>query len=176
MSTSLHAGYIIVNHAAERLLTHNSLPVHKPIVRRDARVCTGIDRVIELSYTSHEDPTVGVGKLSKITDKYSASNERLALWLDLTILIMARRAQRRGFLLLSPCESLSFLSRPRHGRSFFFRLHSCTWILFNFCHGDSYIWWIFKCVLGLVCITRGSVVTQFYHSYNSVRVWNGNIT
>lgn len=118
MSTSVHAGYIIVNHAAERLLTHNSLPVHKPIVWRDARVCTGIDRVIELSYTSHEDPTVGVGKLSKITDKYSASNERLALWLDLTILIMARRAQRRGFLLLSPCESLSFLSRPRRGRFF----------------------------------------------------------
>ena len=37
---------------------------------------------------------VGVGKLSKITDKYSTSNEHHARWLDLAILIVARRARR----------------------------------------------------------------------------------
>ena len=37
---------------------------------------------------------VGVGKLSKITDKYSTSNEHHARRLDLAILIVARRARR----------------------------------------------------------------------------------
>lgn len=56
-----------------------------------------IDRVIEL-HTRHVDLPAGVGKLGKITDKYSASNEWLALWLDLAILIVAPRARRRGFV------------------------------------------------------------------------------
>lgn len=69
------------------------------IVRGDARVYTGrIDRVIE----SHT-PVVEIccqgseNSENKITDKYSASNEQLALQLDLAILIVARHARRHPF-------------------------------------------------------------------------------
>lgn len=58
---------------------------------------------------------VGVGKLSKITDKYSTSNEHHARRLDLAILIMARRARRsaaRRSLIFLAAFFLAFVCGP----------------------------------------------------------------
>lgn len=68
---------------------------HGPLMR------TGrIDRVIEF-HTSRVDLPSEVGKLGKITDKYSASKEWLALRLDLAILIVAPRARRHLYFFFS---------------------------------------------------------------------------
>jgi hypothetical protein len=76
----------------------------------------GEDRNIEAVRSARISPR-GVGKLCKITDKYSRSNERRRgrRRLDLAILIVARRARRRAAA--APLRSLIFLRLPFSSRS-----------------------------------------------------------
>lgn len=55
----------------------------------------------------------GVGKLSKITDKYSTSNEHHVRRLDLAILIVARRARRAAVASFSYFPAAFFLAFVR---------------------------------------------------------------